>query len=502
MFTPSRTTWPSGKKITDIRSFQVMRLRSISKSFIAVGAYIPVVLAGTLFFGIPRSVSGQEAAEPPTDPVVIFNKAQDLHEKGDLRGAVALYEKALAELPEFPEAEYQRGMAYLALKDNAAAEKAFRRAVEIRPGWSIAINSLSSLLLQRGENSEAEALLQKVLDAQPNNPPALVSMTEIRLRTNAAASVLKDLLTKLADLTAKANPTVSLWTARAALEIALGSNDAATASLAKALTIDASDTLALSLLGEVSLANGDIDKAREISSRLERVNAPYEPGVVLKARVLLFDGRYDEAAAALNNVRTQRPGVTDPRNRINVAKSTTAADLESMLKNNAKDPIVLGRLCSVYRRDDPAKALDYCRKASALEPNNIGHAVGFGAALVQARQFESAVSILTKIIAIAPQNATARANLATALFQLKRYAEAKAEFLWLAETQPDSAGPYYFLGIIYDQMTEYLDAAASYQQYLRLADPVANGTDIERVNLRLPQIQKLIKEGKGKKPIK
>ena len=59
-----------------------------------------------------------------------------------------------------------------------------------------------------------------------------------------------------------------------------------------------------------------------------------------------------------------------------------------------------------------------------------------------------------------------------------------------------------FLGIIYDQMTEYLDAAASYQQYLRLADPVANGTDIERVNLRLPQIQKLIKEGKGKKPIK
>jgi len=40
---------------------------------------------------------------------------------------------------------------------------------------------------------------------------------------------------------------------------------------------------------------------------------------------------------------------------------------------------------------------------------------------------------------------------------------------------------------------------ANYQSYLRLADPVASKLDIEKINLRLPQLQKLIKEGKGKK---
>ena len=100
---------------------------------------------------------------------------------------------------------------------------------------------------------------------------------------------------------------------------------------------------------------------------------------------------------------------------------------------------------------------------------------------------------------MAPDNATARANLAAALFQLKRYPEAKIEFLWLIRQQPDAAGPYYFLGVLHDELSEYMDAVANYQQYLRLADPNEHKTDIERVNLRLPQIQKLIREGKGKK---
>ena len=85
------------------------------------------------------------------------------------------------------------------------------------------------------------------------------------------------------------------------------------------------------------------------------------------------------------------------------------------------------------------------------------------------------------------------------LFQLKRYPEAKAEFQWLTNAQPKSAGAYLFLGILHDESAEYMDAMANYQQYLRLADPAENKLDIEKVNLRLPPLQKLIKDGKGKK---
>jgi len=100
---------------------------------------------------------------------------------------------------------------------------------------------------------------------------------------------------------------------------------------------------------------------------------------------------------------------------------------------------------------------------------------------------------------IAPDNSTVHANLATALFQLKRYPDAKIEFRWLTDNQPKQAAPYYFLAIVHDQLSEFPDAAANYQQFLRLADPESSKLEIEKVNLRLPVVQKFIKEGKGKK---
>ena len=145
------------------------------------------------------------------------------------------------------------------------------------------------------------------------------------------------------------------------------------------------------------------------------------------------------------------------------------------------------------------KAIDYCRRASEFEPNELSHAIGFGAALVQAKQYEQAAGLFRKLLTLAPENATIRANLATALFQLKRYAEAKPEFRWLTEKQPESAAAFYFLGIVHDRLGEYLDALATYQQFLRVADAEKDKLDIEKVNLRMPAVQKLARERKGKR---
>jgi tetratricopeptide (TPR) repeat protein len=99
---------------------------------------------------------------------------------------------------------------------------------------------------------------------------------------------------------------------------------------------------------------------------------------------------------------------------------------------------------------------------------------------------------------VAPNNSTIRANLATALFQSKRYAEAKPEYQWLAEKQPNLAVTFYFLGIVHDHLREYLDAAANYQQFMKVADPKINQLEIEKVNLRMPILLKQIKDKKGR----
>ncbi|HNU08667.1 MAG TPA: tetratricopeptide repeat protein, partial [Pyrinomonadaceae bacterium] len=115
------------------------------------------------------------------------------------------------------------------------------------------------------------------------------------------------------------------------------------------------------------------------------------------------------------------------------------------------------------------------------------------AALVQAKQFDNAVSLLVQIVAAAPENYTAHANLAVALFQLKRYPEAKREYYWIVARQPDTAVAYFFLGIIHDQLKEYPDAMANYQAFLKIADPELSKVEIEKVKLRLPILQKQLK---------
>lgn len=483
--------------VRSIYLLRVMKTHQLSlRSVFRRLAFLALVVGMSLM--MPPAIALAQAADDTPDAVAIFNQAQDLHEKGDLAGAITLYEKALKSLAEFPEAEYQRGSAYLILGNTAEAEKAFRRAVELRADWTLALAALGSLLVHKDELTEAEKALKKVVEIEPNNPLALAGLADLRIRTNAAPDVLQGLLVKLVVLTAKANPPATLWTARAALENALGKRGPAKQSLESALAIDPKNRTALLLLADLALADGDIVRANQIAARLAG-DVSSDPSKLLRASILAQEGKYEDALKQLDALERPRAPAHDLRKRINASRAANPADLEKQLETDVRNPLILGRLCSMYRRDDPARALSYCRRASEAEPNNVNHAVGFGAALVQAKQFDAAVGLFTKLLALVPDNSTARANLATALFQMKRYEEAKAEFRWLTNAQPKAAGAYYFLAIVHDQLTEYMDASANYQQYLRLADPVENKLEIEKVNLRLPILQKLIKDGKGKR---
>ncbi len=438
-----------------------------------------------------------QVEETDDDPVAIFNVGQELHERGRLVEAIEQYSKAIELVPEFPEAEYQRGAALMSLGRNDEAERAFRRAIELRPEWTLSLTSLASLLVPKVP-AEAEHMLEKVIKAEPQNSLALSALTELRLNAKAPRAALIPLLDQITSLTeGKVNPTASLWGARAALESALGLKAESRRSLASALAIDPKNRSVLSQAAEFALADGDLLKAKELADRLRGAGGDTVRVKYLGAAIMATEGKTTEALKALSEIPDDRAAI-ELKLRLK-ASSASPADLEKLLETDPQNVSLLARLCVSYRRDQPQKALDYCRRASAAEPDNVNHAVGFGAALVQAKQFEAAATLLKRIVTIAPDHATAHANLGSALFQLKRWAEAKVEFRWLTEKQPKEATAYYLLGISHDQLGEYLDALANYQQYVRLADPVRDVTDIEKVKLRLPQVEKLIKEGKGKR---
>ncbi len=447
----------------------------------------------------PQNLHAQDDEEASQKAIVLFNRGQDAHEKSDIAGAIRFYNNALEIFPEFPEAELQRGNAYLSLNRIDDAEKSYRRAVELREDWSLALAGLGSVLVTKSLFAEAEPILARAISLDNSNFPALSALAELRLKTNASDNVLRELLFTLKALSEKAKPTAAIWSARAALEYKLGDRAQAKNSAGKALSIDQNNKTAIALSADIAFDENDPAQADLFIRRYETLSPKSETALLLKARLLIAQDKSKDALALLEPAASTSKPISDLIGRIKTASTVDLAELESKLQQNPKDVLALGKLCSGFRVENPSKALDYCRRASEAEPDNVNHATGYGAALVQAKRYEEAVALLGRISSIVPDNATVRANLATALFQLKRFAEAKIQYQWLTAKQPTLAGAFYFLAITHDRLGEYLDAMANYQQFLRLADQESGKLEIDKVNLRLPSLQKQIKDGKGSK---
>ncbi len=436
-----------------------------------------------------------QTEDQPNDPVWFFNRGQDAHEKGDFKTALKFYEDALKISPEFPEAEYQKGSALQSLGRETEAEKSFRRALELRGNWVLPMTSLGEILVRNQKFSEAETVLNKVIELDDNNSAAYLGLVEIRIKSHAPPEMLKILRQKLLNLP---NPDAAVWAARGALEKELGEKISAHTSLSRALALDPKNSFALAASTEFLLSEKNYRAALEQVQNLVGFYPNSTRAKILLATVLAESGNSVEALKIIDSLESPDSEANLLRTRIVAKSSADVSLLEKELVADPQNAVLLGRLC-ILTRTNPAKALEYCRQASNLEPNNVGHAIGFGAALVQAKQFEPAINLFNKLLVFEPENYSIHANLATSLFELKRFAEAQTEFQWLIAKKPDLSVAYYFLAIAHDNLAEYSQAKINYQKFLEIADNKINQLEIEKVNLRLPTLERQIKNGEGVK---
>ncbi len=456
-----------------------------------------VALFALLFYGHGYAQSNTEE-----EAMAFFDQGQNAHEKGDLNKAVELYSKALKILPEFPEAELQLGNALVSLNRLDEAELAFRRAVKLRDDWSLAYANLGALLVRINKLPEARTVLEKGIALDPDNTSAYVAMTTLALRTKATPEELRTLYRKIVSMSAAARPTASVWASRAALENTLGEKKAAAASAVRALELDPKNASMIALAATISLDEKDNSKAESFIKHLESVDSKAFELPPLKIRLLVAEGKAAEALKLIGLMNDPSAEILALKQSILAATSTDTSTLEDQLKSEPRNAVVLGRLCTLLRTSDPAKAMEYCRRAAEAEPNNFDHAIGYGAAMLQTKRYAEAATLFQRLIAVQPENSTIRANFAAALFQLKRYNDAKVQFIWLLEKQPSMAAAYFFLAVSHDELGELADAMANYQLFLRYADPKVNQLEIDKVNLRLPTLQKQLDAGKGRKNAK
>ena len=441
-----------------------------------------------------------------TDPVRLFERGQSAHARGELEKAVGFYEQALKVRPEFPEAEFQRGSALATLGRLPEAEAAFRLATSYKKNWSLPLSALGALLMRQSRDKDAEQQFRQALTIDNKDAVALRLLSELRLRAGDAKEAL-DLATRA---TALPDAPASAWIGRASAERANGNKAAARTALDQVLGDEPENVAALMERADLSLDEKNFEAAVTDLQTAAKAK-PNDKAVMSRlAFALQQAGKAEEALAVAKTagleVQTSiatGDGVVGTPEEIEAANSPDPAvarkALETLLEKNPRSAMLFGRLGASYRTDDPARSLQFYRKASELKPDAPEYALGYGAALVQARRFADAAHILQQVVRLTPDNYVARANLATALYESKRYPEAIPQYQWILTAKPEIAIAHYFIATSHDYLGEYPEALASYEKFLSAADAKSNQLEIDKVKLRLPTLKRQIQLGEGAK---
>ena len=486
----------------------------VTKSWLAFFTKSLLQLAPLLLLAalLSSSTAAQtdEFGDAAADPVKLFERGQSAHARGELEKALELYDQAIKVRPEFPEAEFQRGNALASLARFDEAETAFKRAILLKKNWSLPYSALGALLMRRERDVDAAGAFRQALAVDPQDNVALRLLSEIRLR----AGDPKEALDLARRATESQEAPISAWVGLAIAERANGNKESARKTLDRVLADEPNNVAAL-------LERADLltdEKTYDPAITDLKTAAKLRPGdkVVLSRLAFVYQqaGRSDEAAAVAKaaGLEIQQSFNDDTIRVIGTPEEIEAANsddkmtsrkaIEKLIEKNPRSAMLLARLGSSYRIDDPSRSLELFRRASELQPTAPEYAVGYAAALVQARRFVEATGILRQVVRTNPNNYAAHANLATALYEAKQYAAAVTEFEWVVATKPEVIVAHYFIASSHDYLGEYPEALAAYQKFLASADAKTNQLEIEKVKLRLPILQRQIQLGEGvkKKP--
>lgn len=469
--------------------------------------FLLIATALALFCVSGAAQTVEAFGDDATDPVRLFERGQGAHARGELEKAIGFYEQALKVRPEFPEAEFQRGSALAALGRLSDAEAAFRLAISYKKNWSLPYSTLGAILMRQNRDKEAEEFFRQALTVDKKDGIALRLLSELRLRANDVKEALD--LAKRA--TAEAEAPASAWVGLAAAERASGNKIGAKTTLDRVLTDEPENVAALLERADLFTEDKNFELAVNDLRTASKLK-PTDKGVASRlAQLLQQTGKAEEALAVAKAAGLELPKAADggPNGVLGTPEEIEAANsddpavsrkaLEKLLEKNPRNAMLLGRLGASYRTDDPARSLEFYRKASEVQPDAPEYALGYGAALVQARRFGDAIFVLRQVVKVVPDNYVARANFATALYESKRYQDAIAQYQWILGAKPDIKVAHYFIATSHDYLGQYPEALAAYEKFLSVADAQTNQLEMDKVKLRLPLLRRQIQLGEGAK---
>lgn len=484
--------------------------------------------ARTILAQRPKKPSSPKTDSPSEQPageaaqqraITAFEEGQRAHERGDLQKAVEQYSAALEDIPAFPEALYQRGMAYLALKQFDPAQVDLLRLAEmeaeiltpegsaanpqLRAFFGRAHSGLGDIFTERGDPAKAEQNYRRAVELDPTLQRATTSLAALLMERKA-----------FQEATALLRAAVDAGATSASVHSLLGfvyeqshQPDLAMENYTKAIELEPRHRLARERRSHLRADRQDyagaIDDMAVVYEQDSSATNALELGALYEraGKSVEAMGVYERA------LKNPAPPADANRLRLKFIEMLIAADrrddalaqAQQWVGQNPNDAEALGRLGSVLLPVDPAHAAQAYLRALKLDQQNMDYQVGLSAALLKMKKFQDALSVSLDALKRAPENYYVRSNLATAYFELHDFAQAAEHFKWITDQRPTTAIAYYFLGICYDKLMNYEGAVATYERFLELADARQHQMEIDNVKFRLPGLRRLLEKKRGQR---
>ncbi|MDE2406705.1 MAG: tetratricopeptide repeat protein [Xanthomonadaceae bacterium] len=220
-------------------------------------------------------VSGKKGRDS-TDPMMLLAVATELYQQGQLDEAERIARKALKAKPESGDGQTLLGAIAQARGDMAAAGRAYKAAVDLRPNDGLYANNYGGWLCETGQAAQSLAWFDRAL-ADPGYPTPVGAMVnggtcairagqplQAESRWRSALAVDPQNLTALAGM--------------AKLESERGNNLEARAFVERWLALQPDDATGLRLAAEVEQKLGDNAAASRYLSRLQAI-PPGSPSI-------------------------------------------------------------------------------------------------------------------------------------------------------------------------------------------------------------------------------
>lgn len=386
------------------------------------------------------------------------------------RKAAVHFEKARAGRPGDPASELTLGRLYVVTGEFDRALVILRDFLLDQPGYGEAILLLSDAYAGKGDIDEAIAALEQVMSAESGTPRAALRLAELyeqhgrweqaaalydslarqsprmapMLRPRRATALvnagrLDEARTILRELTAASPRDAGLWYLLSQAELRAGMLGDAERAARQVVAMDATDPRGAAALADVLIARREFPAALET---LQPLLAQGEAGALSPeaeeligpraAHVLGELGRHDKAIDVLERVAKAVPGDVDITFELGAAyeRARRHADAERVFREivlaHPSHALALNYLGYMLadRGERLEEAVSLVSRALALEPDNPSFHDSLGWAYYRQRRYELAAQHLAKAAAGAATSSVVLDHYGDVLFALKRTAEA------------------------------------------------------------------------------